>query len=1575
MTCPRCARWIHLGLALLTSSFASAVNAATIEPPLSYAAERAAPPTLTLPLAPTVDEFAPRRPHSPAVPSELTPQTLSQAVLETSEQAGSPDQLLKSSPVEAFPSPRVFPPGEAISASELDDAQETEFLSNQALAALAAASDGLAESGQGDPLSSGESPGQALASQGSRQSAEALPDGAVPRSITIPPAVTEIPVAAGESLMAQITPDSTLGAEASVVTPDVVINNDLADQVEGGAIRGSNLFHSFRAFNVNTGQRVYFANPVGIENILSRVTGGNVSDIDGLLGVNGAANLFLLNPNGIIFGPNAELDIRGSFLASTADNFAFADGGEFSATNPQDGALLTMSAPLGVQFNIPSTGDIANEGRLETGQDLTLNANHLNLQGQLHAGGDLWLDAHDTVTIRDTATEAFVANAGGDLTIQGRQGIDILALQHLAQTPFVSGGDLTLSSDGVISTDAHFVSGGDFSIRTLSGEWGNFVSLYDPLITAGGDFAVGDYTGASLQVTAGGDITYGTVVIDAIDSLINPSNPAFLLAAGGAITGTGDVLTTVATGGLVVDFQSQGDMEVQRIETQGGDIDLRSIRDGITARADLDTRDGANDGGDITLTAEGNITTNGNLISSSFSSSVFGAAGSGGAISIFSNSGDITTEGFLFSSSFSDSGDAGSGGAITLSSDSGDITTKGLLVITLGDITIESSLVSSSSSDGDAGSGGAITLSSDSGDITIEGFLVSSSSSSSGDARSGGAITLSSDSGDITTKGLFSSSFSDLGDAVSGGAITLSSDSGDITTGDLDSGSYSYSGTAGSGGAITLSSDSGDITTGDLDSGSFSYSGDTGNGGAISISSTSGDITTGDLDSSSFSYSGDTGNGGAISISSTSGDIKTEVFLDSSSRSRSIDGNAGSGGAITISSTSGDITTEGFLDSSSYSDSGTAGSGGAITLSSTSGDITTGDLDSGSYSYSGTAGSGGAITLSSTSGDITTGGLDSGSSSDSGDAGSGGAITLSSDDSGDITTGGLDSGSSSDSGTAGSGGAITLSSTSGDITTEDLFSFSSSDSGTAGSGGAITLSSDSGDITTEGFLDSSSSSSSGDAGNGGAITLSSDSGDITTEGFLESFSFSELGDAGNGGAITLSSDDSGDITIGDLFSFSLSLSRSIDGNAGSGGAISLLARDGDIRGSDTTQLIAFSVAQKGGMTGAGGAVTLQANTISGLDVFTLSSAGPSGKVQIQGLGDSLAVRNLLLTTSGQLEIPNPFEDPGETIPLNLIDFGQSGNTSITSAGDLTLDNVEILGDTNGDKRAGDVTISSPGEIRLNDSQIFSDTNSTGEGGDITFERADSLILNNTQVTTDTSDEGIAGNIYVQDIGVFILRNNSRLLAEASSDLRNGGNVEINAGFVIAIPNENNDIIANAVGGNGGNIDITTNQLLGFTVQRGRLTTADLRNNTSNDISASSQFGQQGLITINDLFDPNQGLTELPTLSPTPPIQRGCSASTVGASSFRLTGRGGLPPSPEDIFNRDRTLADLGPETTTSDPPTHPVIHPPANDSPAPLVEAQGLIKDADGWVTFVAETPDATPPAPWRQPLQCSGKE
>jgi filamentous hemagglutinin family protein len=149
--------------------------------------------------------------------------------------------------------------------------------------------------------------------------------------------------------LAQIIPDNTLGPESSRSVSDT-INNLPSDRIDGGATRGSSLFHSFGEFNIGEGRGAYFENPSGITNIFSRVTGGNPSNILGTLGVLGNANLFLINQKGIVFGPHARLDVRGSFLASTADSIVFKNGVEFSSANPQAVPLLTVNIPVGLRF-------------------------------------------------------------------------------------------------------------------------------------------------------------------------------------------------------------------------------------------------------------------------------------------------------------------------------------------------------------------------------------------------------------------------------------------------------------------------------------------------------------------------------------------------------------------------------------------------------------------------------------------------------------------------------------------------------------------------------------------------------------------------------------------------------------------------------------------------------------------------------------------------------------------------------------------------------------------------------------------------------------------------------------------------------------------------------------------------------------------------------------------------------------------------------------------------------------------------------------------------------------------------
>ncbi|WP_341528663.1 filamentous hemagglutinin N-terminal domain-containing protein [Nostoc sp. UHCC 0302] len=185
-----------------------------------------------------------------------------------------------------------------------------------------------------------------------------------------------------------ITPDDTLENKSQV------INNYRGDPttevLTGGTRRSNNLFHSFLEFNVSEGQSAFFLNPSSdIQNILVRVTGSKPSHILGQIGTFGSyANLFLINPNGIVFGAKATLNVSGSFVASTANGIKFNDGA-FSDNAPPTTPLLTVSVPIGLQFRgaggeIKIDGQTDGEGYLQVqpGKTLALVGGNVSLSGR-----------------------------------------------------------------------------------------------------------------------------------------------------------------------------------------------------------------------------------------------------------------------------------------------------------------------------------------------------------------------------------------------------------------------------------------------------------------------------------------------------------------------------------------------------------------------------------------------------------------------------------------------------------------------------------------------------------------------------------------------------------------------------------------------------------------------------------------------------------------------------------------------------------------------------------------------------------------------------------------------------------------------------------------------------------------------------------------------------------------------------------------------------------------------------------------------------------------------------------------
>jgi filamentous hemagglutinin family protein len=232
--------------------------------------------------------------------------------------------------------------------------------------------------------------------------------------------LSSISVGAPAWAQSVIVPDDTLGAESSQVIPNA--GGFPAELIQGGAIRGQNLFHSFEEFNVDEGREAYFVTPSdAIINIFSRVTGENPSNIFGVLGAfsfNGSntdANLFLMNPNGIIFGGNSSVDLTGSFASTTADAIRFGNGGIFSATVPEVPSDLLTIDPSSLLYNQIPTSTIIHQGALavEEGQSLIL------------VGGDVVVD-------------------GGFLGVNFFEGgrIELGAVAQIGEVEFVKTGNL-----------------------------------------------------------------------------------------------------------------------------------------------------------------------------------------------------------------------------------------------------------------------------------------------------------------------------------------------------------------------------------------------------------------------------------------------------------------------------------------------------------------------------------------------------------------------------------------------------------------------------------------------------------------------------------------------------------------------------------------------------------------------------------------------------------------------------------------------------------------------------------------------------------------------------------------------------------------------------------------------------------------------------------------------------------------------------------------------------------------------------------------------------------------------------
>jgi filamentous hemagglutinin family protein len=1125
-------------------------------------------------------------------------------------------------------------------------------------------------------------------------------------------------------------------------TGTLVNQQDNIINITGGqtSADGANLFHSFDQFGVNTGQTANFQSSPEINNILGRVVGGNASIINGILQVTGGnSNLFLMNPAGILFGPNASLNVPADFTATTATSIGFGNNNWFNSIGDNNWANL-VGNPSYFNFDLAQPGWVVNfaDLTLNSGQNLTLLGGGILNSGNLTVpGGNITIAAvpgeslirisqPGNILSLDIATPGLNQGVINPLSLPelltgGSQIIDATQVQQNAD------GTITLTSSGV-TIDPNSQTG----LVLAAGDVTTATSGQVNVLTGGGNIILDQVNSNKVNINAkGGNITQ----VDS-DSLINAS----------AVQ-----LQTEGEGGIGLETQPLR-LEADNLEANAGsggaffavpngDINIGGVIDELTGMS-------ITNGGDFSLESVGSITVIENISTSDDIHS--------GDITLTSNAGAInTSDGSLNTTYTSTSSDEGYAGFITLTAEqdiytgsisismpdyawgfTGDITlisNAGVINTTGGSLNILADLGHlgsvSLTADGNIYTGSiqswAISLWSKNGAIDTTAGLLSVHSPG---LASSGSVTLDA-AGNIDTGSISSFAAHSTGNITltsdgvidsTGGSINISDgeDAGSVTfdaAGDIYTGKISLYGDLSSG-DITLNSGGVIDTTG----GEIDISADSGTSGSVTLTAV-GDIRTNDI---SLSLVND--NAGSITLNSGGAIDTTDGVIDTGSHSSgsvtlTAEGNIKTGdiftsphfwgGNITLISNSAAIdTTGGSLNASSYE------SAGSITLTA-QGNISTSDIGSSSYQ-----GTGGNISLESTSGAIDTsaGQLDSHS-----EEGSGGHIEISA--SGDILTGFVSSYSQSLSADSYSGN-IWITSHNGTIDTSGGQLDSHSQEGSAGH---IEISA-SGDIRT-GFVSSYNRSSSPES-HSGDIWITSHNGSINT-------TIANL----SGEAQISPNDDVSSVEVASIFNNAQANLES-DAHSGMGGNV-ILKANGDIT---TSHISTFGSQGSGNVT-----ISSDNGVINTRAIFSFSQAGNAGNVTLKAAND---INTSHISAWGNQQGGNITIDAGNIVgqlnndtPCNCVNIlgtesasfnigsatihsfsqvGHGGNVRITTLGDTNLG-----GDENrhairsaGYSKGGDISIFSLGHINsVGDIETFSDT---GIGGDVSLKANGSVILRN-----------------------------------------------------------------------------------------------------------------------------------------------------------------------------------------------------------------------------------------------------
>jgi filamentous hemagglutinin family protein len=401
---------------------------------------------------------------------------------------------------------------------------------------------------------------------------------------------------------AQITSDGTVGTVVNTSGNTAIIT--------GGTQVGNNLFHSFRDFSLlsTSTNEAIFDNALGIQTIITRVTGGSISNINGLIQTNGNANLFFLNPNGIIFGEQATLRIGGSFFASTASSLKFDDGREFSAIASSSPPLLSISTPTGLQYG-SNPGSIQVQG---PGNYLYVNPSPFEIIRTLRPPG-LAVEPGKTLALIGGSVDV----QGGNLTAeQGHIEIGAISNSTVSFTPTTSGWDF------IYPTTASFqdVTFAQAASADVSGNGGGRIRVQGQQINL--------LDGSSLLALTLGNGTAGEVTLNATEAVRIQGESSWFPSS---------LLTEVSLGAT----------------GQGGNITVNAGQVLAADGAKISTSThGDGDGGQLTMNASA-IEIQGespNFGPTLLSADVVGAAGNGGQILINADQLHVTAGGGISAS-------------------------------------------------------------------------------------------------------------------------------------------------------------------------------------------------------------------------------------------------------------------------------------------------------------------------------------------------------------------------------------------------------------------------------------------------------------------------------------------------------------------------------------------------------------------------------------------------------------------------------------------------------------------------------------------------------------------------------------------------------------------------------------------------------------------------------------------------------------------------------------------------------------------------------------------------------------